>query len=94
LFAGAHLEDSSLVAGAGDITVLIPSNVALSIVARNDSGANPRIVSDFSELRAKSVARARPAIVFPMVYQGSINGGGPLLTLNTAAGIIYVKKSK
>jgi len=39
LFAGARLEDSSLVAGAGDITVLIPSNVALSVLARNDSGA-------------------------------------------------------
>jgi DUF4097 and DUF4098 domain-containing protein YvlB len=94
LFAGAHLEDSSLVAGAGDITVLIPSNVALSVVARNDSGANPRIVSDFSELRVRSIAPARPAVALPMVYQGSINGGGPLLTLNTAGGIIYVKKSK
>jgi DUF4097 and DUF4098 domain-containing protein YvlB len=94
LFAGAHLEDSSLVAGSGDITVLIPSNVALSVLARNDSGANPRIVSDFSELRARSIAPSRPAAVRPMVYQGSINGGGPLLTLNTAGGIIYVKKSK
>ena len=90
---GAHLEDSSLVAGSGDITVLIPSNLALSVLARNDSGANPRIVSDFSELRARSIAPARPA-AFPMVYQGSINGGGPLLTLTTAGGIIYVKKSK
>jgi DUF4097 and DUF4098 domain-containing protein YvlB len=94
LFAGAHLEDSSLVAGSGDITVLIPSNVALSVLARNDSGANPRIVSDFSELRARSIGPARPAMAYPVVYQGSINGGGPLLTLNTAGGIIYVKKSK
>jgi DUF4097 and DUF4098 domain-containing protein YvlB len=94
LFAGAHLEDSSLVAGSGDITVFIPSNVALSVVARNDSGANPRIVSEFAELRARSIAPTRPASVLPMVYQGSLNGGGPLLTLNTAGGIIYVKKSK
>ena len=94
VLAGARLQDSSLVAGSGDITVLIPSNVALSVVARNDSGANPRIVSEFAELRARSIAPTRPASVLPMVYQGSLNGGGPLLTLNTAGGIIYVKKSK
>jgi DUF4097 and DUF4098 domain-containing protein YvlB len=95
LLAGSRLEDSSLVAGTGDITVLIPSNLALSVLARNDSGANPRIVSDFSELR-RSIAPSKPAVVFQnaMVYQGSINGGGPLLKLNTAGGIIYVRKSK
>lgn len=89
LLAGSRLQDSSLMAGTGDVTVLIPSNLALSVLARNDSGANPRIVSDFSELRARSLI-AQPA----MVYQGLINGGGPLLTLNTASGTIYVKKSK
>jgi hypothetical protein len=93
LFAGARLEDSSLIAGSGDVTVLIPSNVSLSVLARNDSGANPRIVSDFSELRMRSIAPSRPAAK-AIVYQGSINGGGPLLTLNTASGIIYVKKTK
>jgi hypothetical protein len=90
LLSGARLEDSSLVAGAGDITVLIPSNLALSVLARNESGANPRIVSDFAELRVKSAGPSRP----PLVYEGSINGGGPLLSLNTAGGIIYVRKLK
>jgi len=91
LLSGARLEDSSLVAGSGDITVLIPSNLALSVLARNESGANPRIVSDFSEVRAqaKTVGFSRP-----LVYQGSINGGGPLLSINTAGGIIYVRRSK
>jgi DUF4097 and DUF4098 domain-containing protein YvlB len=90
LLAGARLEDSSLVAGSGDITVLIPSNLALSVVARNDSGANPRILSDFSEVRAKTAGFARP----PLVYEGAINGGGPLLQMNTGGGIIYVRKLK
>lgn len=90
LLSGAQLQDSSLVAGSGDITVLIPSNLALSVMARNDSGANPRIVSDFSELRAKSIGFTRP----PLVYEGSLNGGGPLLSINTAGGIIYVRKLK
>jgi hypothetical protein len=93
LFPGAHFVDaSSLVAGSGDITVLIPSNLSLSVLARNDSGANPRIVSDFSELRVKPLI-ARPAYQ-GVTYQGAINGGGPLLSLSTASGIIWVKKSK
>jgi DUF4097 and DUF4098 domain-containing protein YvlB len=93
LFPGARFVDaSSLVAGSGDITVLIPSNLALSVLARNDSSANPRIVSDFSELRVKPLI-ARPAYQ-GVTYQGSINGGGPLLSLSTASGIIWVKKSK
>jgi len=90
LLAGARVEDSSLVAGSGDITVLIPSNLALSVLARNDTGGNPRIISDFSELHAKTAAMRRP----PLVFEGSINGGGPLLTLNTSGGIIYVRKLK
>ena len=57
LLAGARIEDASLMAGSGDITVLIPSNLALSVVARNDTGGNPRIVSDFSEMRAKAFRR-------------------------------------
>ena len=94
LLSGARIEDSSLVAGSGDITVMIPSNLALSVMARNDTGANPRIVSDFSEVRAQAQARTIGFNRPPLVYEGSINGGGPLLSLNTAGGIIYVRKLK
>jgi len=90
LLSGARLENSSLVAGSGDITVLIPSNLALSVVARNESGETPRILSDFSEVRARNAVAGRP----PLVFEGSINGGGPLLSIDTAGGIIYVRKLK
>jgi DUF4097 and DUF4098 domain-containing protein YvlB len=90
ILAGARVEDSSLVAGSGDITLLIPSNLALSVLARNETGGNPRIISDFSEVRAKTAAMRRQ----PLVFEGSINGGGPLLTLDTSGGIIYVRKLK
>jgi hypothetical protein len=90
LIAGSRLEDSLLSASSGDVTVLIPSRLPLSVMARNDSGANPRIQSDFSELRAKSFGFSRP----PTVAEGQINGGGPLLRINVAAGIIYLKKLK
>jgi hypothetical protein len=90
LIAGSRLEDSLLAANAGDVTVLIPSRLSLSVMARNDSGANPRIQSDFSEVPVKSFGFSRP----PTLAQGQINGGGPLLRINVAAGIIYLKKLK
>jgi DUF4097 and DUF4098 domain-containing protein YvlB len=90
VLAGARIEDASLSAGSGDVTVILPSNLALSVRARNDTGANPRIVSDFSEIRAKPLGFPRPGLV----YEGSINGGGPLMSISTAGGIIYVRKLK
>jgi len=90
LLSGARIEDASLIAGSGDITVMMPSNIALSLVARNENGANPRIVSDFSELRPKTFAPARARLV----YEGALNGGGPLMTIDTGGGIIYLRKLK
>jgi len=90
LIAGSRLEDSLLVANSGDITVLIPSRLSLSVMARNDSGANPRIQSDFPEVHAKSFGFSHP----PTVAEGQINGGGPVLRINVEAGIIYLKKLK
>lgn len=89
LFNGMPLEDSSLVSGLGDITVLIPSNLALSVMATNQSGGRNRgIVSDFSEVRVKDVGFFQA----PALAQGSIHGGGPMLTLNAAGGVIYLRK--
>jgi hypothetical protein len=90
LLAGARLDDSSLVAGAGDVTVLIPSNLALSVRARNESGGNPRIVSDFPEVRARSLGFIQP----PLVAEGAINGGGPRLRIDASGGTIYLRRLK
>ncbi len=90
LIAGARLEDSWLSASSGDVTVLIPSKLALSVMARNDSGTNPRIQSDFSEVPVKSFGFSRP----PTLAEGQINGGGPVLRINVGAGIIYLRKLK
>lgn len=88
LLNGARMQDSSLVAGSGDITVLIPSNLAVSVMARNSTGGTPRIVSDFPEIRVT------PSKFFqaPMVGQGSLNGGGPVLNLNVSSGVIYLRR--
>jgi len=88
LLNGTRMQDSSLVAGTGDITVLIPSNLAVSVMARNSTGGTPRIVSDFPEIRVT------PSKFFqaPMVGQGAINGGGPVLNLNVSSGVIYLRR--
>jgi len=90
LLAGARLEDSSLVAGSGDITVLIPSNFPVSVIASNASGGTPRIISDFPEIRANSTSFFRS----PLLAQGALNGGGPILRLNAGGGVIYLKRVK
>jgi DUF4097 and DUF4098 domain-containing protein YvlB len=88
LLAGARLRDSSLAAASGDITVMIPSNVAVSVMATNEMGGIPRIVSDFSEVLTRSMSFARPPVA-----EGAIHGGGPVLLLS-GSGIIYLKKAK
>jgi hypothetical protein len=88
LMAGAQIQESSFLSRAGDITVSMPSNLAVSVMATQDSGGNPRIQSDFSELRANAIGWQRP----PVVVQGAINGGGPVFHLS--APVIYLRKIK
>jgi hypothetical protein len=90
LIGAARLGDSSLVAGNGDITVLIPSNVAVTVAARNDSGGNARIISDFPEFRTQSIGFSRQ----PLMAGGDVNGGGPMLNISAARGVIYLRKTK
>ncbi len=89
LVSGARLENSTLAAGQGDITVLIPSNVPVTIMARNDSNGMGRIVSDFPEVHVS------PGLLqSPVSAQGAINGGGAVLFVNAGAGVIYLRKAK
>src|SRR5262249_10646300 len=80
LMGGGRLQDSSLVAGYGDIKVGIPSNLAVSVMARSDN-ALPRISSDYPEIRQPSFFRQA---VVPL---GALNGGGPVLLLNAGSGV-------
>jgi hypothetical protein len=88
LLSGAPMQDSSLVASGGDITVLIPSNLAMTVMARNATGGAARIVSDFPEIRVASTRFFQT----PLVAQGAINGGGPVLNLNASSGVIYLRR--
>jgi len=91
LLAGRPLEESILSTLAGDITVLIPSNLAVTVQARNETqGARGRIISDFSEIQTKPFQPGRE----PRTAIGSLNGGGPVLRVTAAGGTIYLKRAR
>jgi DUF4097 and DUF4098 domain-containing protein YvlB len=90
LLPGARLEESSLSTGSGDITVFIPSNIAVSVQAINETpGRSNRIVSDFPQIRVRRPDASRQT---PSIAEGSLNGGGPLLRISVAAGTIYLRR--
>ena len=82
LIAGRPFADSLLSTNAGDITVFIPSNVALTIQATNETGGSGRIISDFAQVPVQTGAQPGAG---PAVAQGALNGGGPVLRVNARA---------
>jgi DUF4097 and DUF4098 domain-containing protein YvlB len=92
LLSGNRIQDSTLSTNAGDITVFIASNVPLTVLARNDSGGSTgRIISDFKEIRVK--AGSEPG-ASPVLAEGALNGGGPVLRINVSGGTIYLRREK
>jgi DUF4097 and DUF4098 domain-containing protein YvlB len=88
LLPGTRIQDALLAAGTGDVTVLIPSNLSLSVLARNEAGGQSRIVSEFPAVHIFGVSRP------PQRAEGSINGGGPVLRINVADGTIFLRRLK
>ena len=83
---GSKLADSSLATGSGDITVLIPAGVRLTIKAENDrADSMRRIVSDFPGIPVRIRGNH-------LVAEGPLNGGGPLLQISGTGGTIYLKR--
>ena len=86
ILSGRPLEDSFISTGAGDITVLIPSNVGVRVEAvHQGSRLRQAIVSDFAGLDITTQDAG-------VVARGKINGGGPLLRLTGAGGRIEIKR--
>ena len=87
-FQTQPVAESFLSTGAGDITVWIPSNLRVTVMARNSSfGGSRRIVSDFAEINVKPAGSATLA-------QGNLNGGGPLVRISGTAGVIYIRREE
>jgi DUF4097 and DUF4098 domain-containing protein YvlB len=85
LLAG-QLAESFLSTGNGDITVVFPSNLGVTIRAENEmADTMQRIVSEFPAIPV----RLRGTQV---VAEGAINGGGPLLRISGTGGTIFIKR--
>ncbi len=86
--AGAKLlRDSELTTSMGDITVFIPSNLALTVKAIVNEPGGHRIISDFSQIRLASEPGRSSA-------SGVLNGGGPVLRLVATGGTIYLRHER
>lgn len=85
-FGTGTVAESFLSTGAGDIIVYVPSNLAVTIQAQNESSYDVRrIVSDFPAVRVKREGSLVTAA-------GAINGGGPVIRLSSNGGMIYIRR--
>jgi hypothetical protein len=85
-----EFQQSYLKTRAGDVTVYIPSNLAVTIRALNESPWRlKQIVSDFRELAIKPAGFPGVPLV---IAEGALNGGGPLLEISAAGGTIYLRR--
>ncbi|MCP5114869.1 MAG: DUF4097 domain-containing protein [bacterium] len=92
LLENAELSSSFLHTAFGDVTVFIPSNLAITVKAYNTpAGVSGRILSDFPEIR---VNRVKLPAFEPVVAEGALNGGGPLLKVSAVGGSIYLRRGK
>jgi len=86
LLAGKPMSDSFLSTGGGDITVIIPSNLGVTIRAQNELAGNiRRIVSDFPGISVRVEGGQ-------VVAEGPVNGGGPILRISDTGGTIFIKR--
>lgn len=92
LMAGHRIDDSILSTVLGDITVSLPSNIPVTIQARNESAGSRRgIISDFREIRVRN---ASSDSADPVIAEGALNGGGPILRILTSNGIIFLRRQR
>jgi DUF4097 and DUF4098 domain-containing protein YvlB len=83
---GSRLMSSMLATARGDITVVVPSNVGVTIRAQNQMADSlRRINSDYRELQPRPVGTW-------LVAEGRLNGGGPLLQISASSGTIFIKR--
>ncbi len=87
---GAPPSDSMLETSAGDITVYIAADVAISVRASVDLANGHRITSDFPDIHISSEGNQWGPRT--LNAEGTLNGGGPVLKVRTTTGDICFKR--
>lgn len=89
---GVRMENSVLNSANGDITVVIPARLAVTVQAMNElPGKYGRIVSEFSEIRVLPVIAP---VRGPVLAEGNLNGGGPVLRVAASRGTIFLRRKE
>lgn len=89
---GAERSDSMLETSAGDITVYIAPDVAMSVRASVDLGNGHHITSDFPDIHVASEGdKWGPRT---LNAEGKLNGGGPVLKVRTTTGDICFRRAQ
>ena len=91
---GGERNDSLLETSAGDITVYIAPDVAISVRASVELGNGHRITSDFPDIHISSEGGNDWGGPKTLTAEGKLNGGGPVLKVRTTTGDICIKRSK
>jgi DUF4097 and DUF4098 domain-containing protein YvlB len=89
--SGSDHHDSELETGAGDITVYIAPDVAISVRASVDMGNGHRITSDFQDIHISSEGDQWGPKT--LMAEGKLNGGGPMLKVHTSTGDICIRRA-
>ena len=88
--AGAGRNNSTLETSAGDITVYLANDLAISIRAEIEIANGHTIRSDFSDIRVSSEGgQYEPKTVRA---EGQLNGGGPVLKVRTNSGNVSFRR--
>lgn len=89
---GAERSDSILETSAGDITVYLAPDVAVSVRASVDLGNGHHITSDFPDIHIASEGNQWGPRT--LNAEGKLNGGGPVLKVRTTTGDICFRRVK
>jgi DUF4097 and DUF4098 domain-containing protein YvlB len=88
--AGVPHTNSVLETSAGDITVYLANDVAISIRAEIEMANSHTIRSDFSDIHVSTEGgQWGPKTV---TAEGQLNGGGPVLKVRTNSGNVYFRR--
>ncbi|MBZ5665491.1 MAG: hypothetical protein LAO30_12890 [Acidobacteriia bacterium] len=91
LLSGAdHRSNSTLETSAGDITVYLANDLAISIRAQIEIANGHTIRSDFSDIHVSS--EGGPWGPKTVTAEGQLNGGGPILKVRTNSGNVNFRR--
>ena len=82
--------NSTLETSAGDITVYLANDLAISIRAEIEMANGHTIHSDFSDIRVSS--EGEPYGPKTVTAEGQLNGGGPVLKVRTNSGNVNFRR--